>query len=855
MRKFNFYSIVALVGAMVLSMSSCTKDLEDDVDALKKEVAANKDAIAALDKAIKAGSRITAVTPVATGFEMTFSDGSKITVLHGQNGANGSNGSNGNDGINGTDGFTPIIGIDSENYWTVVSTKDGEPERILVDGKPVKAVGTANVEVKGGYLWIDGVITELGGLPTFVLDEANGVAHITMFDADGVEKNFTVLLDGALAGVNSMVRSVVAPLSMIAIDLTYGVAENTFVGGPFAGKVTKDKVYKSGGVLPVIINPSNATITKDQITIENAKGVKLPIEVSSVVKGFEGEMERVSPITRAAATNGLWSINLAITPEILESESEEFLNYAVKVAKSETEAVYSGYEYQIAVVDAETLNITSGNFGRSITAKEILFAGAEKTIATGTTESLYVVDPANILMSRVDFKNESDKVAYGKYIECTATGVKMKKDDEATHLALNTKKIDFVYTVVDYNGASVAYPNGVYTAAREIVVGITFNSTFGQDEYALSAVNHTLTIDLPETTGVDETIKLADLDELYNQLGAAKEALWRENATALTVKVVDKDNAVAAGVTAKVVDKDGGVVALGSAFPKNIQFTFDPTVALPGKYTAEFTYTDKRGTTAKTFVVKVPVTITNPTMETAVKFRVPAYFTGDNATVYGTASGTPNVGQATNPASIDLKALYNIDKENLAFEITPIEGITTTLTGNVLTIDGDMMYNNFRVKVIYQYFGNVNNTNVLFDEINVQAKSEVREGDVIILTPAAPNKVKPLEVVAGDQTTQANISESYVAKDYYGNDLGAFGDVANKNGRAKVVTVKRDLTDGNYSLVTEPVYDTTTKAWVVTASDKLIQLTSVDVKLIVEIEDLFGQKLVRTISVKVKKTK
>lgn len=33
----------------------------------------------------------------------------------------------------------PIIGIDSEGYWTVLYNKNETPERLTVNGQPVKA--------------------------------------------------------------------------------------------------------------------------------------------------------------------------------------------------------------------------------------------------------------------------------------------------------------------------------------------------------------------------------------------------------------------------------------------------------------------------------------------------------------------------------------------------------------------------------------------------------------------------------------------------------------------------------------------------------------------------------------------
>lgn len=57
----------------------------------------------------------------------------------GNTGEDGKPGQSGKPGEDGKDGVTPIIGIDADGYWTV-NVGDGI-KRILVDGKPVSALG------------------------------------------------------------------------------------------------------------------------------------------------------------------------------------------------------------------------------------------------------------------------------------------------------------------------------------------------------------------------------------------------------------------------------------------------------------------------------------------------------------------------------------------------------------------------------------------------------------------------------------------------------------------------------------------------------------------------------------------
>ena len=122
--KLLLFSMMALISATMLSVSSCSKDYQGDIDNLKEQVAQNKNAIASLQSAFSAGKMIKTVTPITNGYSITFTDNSTINIL------NGTNGTNGKDGINGTNGFTPIIGIDASGYWTVITSQGGSPVRI-----------------------------------------------------------------------------------------------------------------------------------------------------------------------------------------------------------------------------------------------------------------------------------------------------------------------------------------------------------------------------------------------------------------------------------------------------------------------------------------------------------------------------------------------------------------------------------------------------------------------------------------------------------------------------------------------------------------------------------------------------
>ena len=91
------FSIAALL------MSGCYKDdindLKDKYEALKAEQAQLLQNYQTVLNALQNQVTVTSVVPTADGYSITFSDGSKADLKHGNNGANGVDGDNGVDGV------------------------------------------------------------------------------------------------------------------------------------------------------------------------------------------------------------------------------------------------------------------------------------------------------------------------------------------------------------------------------------------------------------------------------------------------------------------------------------------------------------------------------------------------------------------------------------------------------------------------------------------------------------------------------------------------------------------------------------------------------------------------------------
>ena len=142
-------------------------DLEKRVDSLENrleivektltEINSGISSLQTIVEALQNGKSVSNVEETATGYVITFSDGSNITLKHGQ------------DGTNGQNATAPVIGMaESEGayYWTV--TIDGETQFMENNGKKVPVTGnTPKMGVdKDGYWTVD-----TGNGPKQVKDE------------------------------------------------------------------------------------------------------------------------------------------------------------------------------------------------------------------------------------------------------------------------------------------------------------------------------------------------------------------------------------------------------------------------------------------------------------------------------------------------------------------------------------------------------------------------------------------------------------------------------------------------------------------------------------------------------------
>ena len=383
-RKFTFFGICVLICTLMISLGSCQKDYSEDIADLQAQITANQNAITALNSAIASGKLIKTVATTSTGYTITFSDNTTISLNHGTNGTPGTPGAT---GPAGATGFTPIIGIDADGYWTVVTTQGGTPARILVGGQPVFAKFTtdqfgANAQ---GFITINGVATSVY-VPIIAYNDVTKKIQVTIKNTDGTFTTYSVAVDEDTFLKSDLV-SVVSPIGMTKVLINYGfvpasTAPATSIipadvsavtpGAPytaakafsFSGKNYND-LLRSEGKLPVIINPAQAILTGYTFEVIKKDGTNYSIQPGAIVDGFNGAFTQFA----AAPSNGLYTLPFnpsrpdAAAAEIaalypagypggLAGESYEL---AVRATKGGREVI-SGYQYAIKVAkDVNTI--------------------------------------------------------------------------------------------------------------------------------------------------------------------------------------------------------------------------------------------------------------------------------------------------------------------------------------------------------------------------------------------------------------------------------------------------------------------------------------------------------------------
>ena len=145
MKKFFRMFAVACLTASLTACEYDDSDLWNTVNNLQQQVSDNAADIAALSALIDAvnnGKTITNVEPTDEGYTLTFSDGSSVTLRHGEDGANGANGKDGADGKDGKDGK------DGDSLFESIEETDDEVIITLTDGRVITIAKKKDYELR-----------------------------------------------------------------------------------------------------------------------------------------------------------------------------------------------------------------------------------------------------------------------------------------------------------------------------------------------------------------------------------------------------------------------------------------------------------------------------------------------------------------------------------------------------------------------------------------------------------------------------------------------------------------------------------------------------------------------------------
>ncbi|MDD4819216.1 MAG: PL29 family lyase N-terminal domain-containing protein [Flavobacteriales bacterium] len=864
---------LASIGALTLAVSSCAKNYDGDIERLEAGIEANK---TALENALKSGKLITAVNAVTNGWDIVFSDGSKITVNNGKDGANGTA---------GKDAFAPVLGIDAQGYWTVVTEKGATPVRIKdVNGKECKAVASvptpnaetktwwidgtdtkvpcvgdkgqdayspyidvashhwmvyddateqyvdtgikadyspSQVEIKAGVLYIDGVATNATNIPNVVYNELTKTVIVTIYDADGKGTSYELM---QAMDVMVMLTSVAPAAAENAITLNYGTIGSTFQFPWSVDKIkyTKGQVLLPNGqstiIMPIVVSPAGASLKDCELSLVNANEESI-IPIKSVTKGYDADKYGfVMSNTKSVATNAMWSVELGLTSENIKAAGDaKHLSLKVVVNKgTDSERIlYTPYVYSL-----------NGNAisAKPIVAQDALVAIGEKYDLYPSYEDMYkfIIIPAS----------DKDKINVEANVISTT-------ENAATLAALEGKTVAHEIKALDYVGDTLAKN-----------VNVKFYTSLGLSNVTLPAINKVYN---------QNNAKYSSFADVYTSL-AFKKDLWIANAKDFKVVVKDaKGNVVVAktAVPANVAGfdikftKDQKATAVASNADINyVSIIPDSTQVTVGSYTATISYVDARNASYKTFEVSVPINITNKAIDFNTEFvRVPALFDGDKAYVYGDMNAQNKV-QEVAPTTYNLNALYSklpasnlyVYKHNTAAAGAPEKWEVMSENYDVTEAN---MYKAEEVRIYYRHFGNVANES-LAQTIIITPKSSVKEGELKAIAG------KSFEITHGTSVTPIDVKNFYTFVDHLKQNTKAFDGVASRDKKIKVLTI--ETPDANAPLVK---VSESAGVFTIVTTDKVAELQgdSANVAVRITIKDLFGQVYTKDVTLVVKKAK
>jgi len=723
----KFLSVILFSALMVGTAGTFTscKDYDDDIENLQGQITSNKDAIAALESQIKSGEWVSSVTSTTNGIVVTLGNGTSYTITNGEKGEAGK------------DGVTPKIAVNNDKIqvsydngttWTdLISLEDLKGEAGDAAATPTFSVG------EDGHIYVqygeDGEKTDLGvstGGIYYVEDGVKLTIHIP--NKDGEYEDIVLPRAASISSIKAVTVSSAAVLSEGAdIELTYGKAADN-------GKYFDGTAFKKGDILlpskeaknviSAQVNPTIADATVYNFYLANSKGSSI-FTLSEATPNMTEE-----PLTRVATANkGIYDMGITFVSGVTEAQIKAAKGaYAIATKDAYDNEVLSSYDVTVDVKAATTTTLD----------------------VTATTQEVEINKELD-LNDCVDMKNVIDvqyyfatnQTAAVDAAKATITGTKIKGE-----VANKTVVVSVKY---------LTYDGEVKDATKTITVKFINPATENAFTQTLvlnaDASKNVLTFDV--TSLIGNTTSSAP--SFFTNIGNAKFTAAAKDKNSNTDKAKGDD---AVGITAPVAVATADASTTPNGYYKHtLTYRVNNATVIPGTYEAELTYGSSPVNTVKlTLIVEENVA--------SYDFKpLDLYFTGTNATAYGTP--------ANSKITYNLKGLFGITTwDNIAFTETVPEsykdadGIQWTAnawladaTSGGITVDKVATKNeaaktgNFggayearSLKATYTPYANKNLTATAYD-FTLTIKSSVFEGSLNYV-----KKVKN-EYVTGDNKT------------------------------------------------------------------------------------------------------
>ena len=725
---------------------SCS-DYDDDIDRIDSELADLKTQLNALQSQVNSGKYVTNVTKDGNGIKVTWNDGTTSTIesikgdkgeagaqgakgdatvitidpetknwlidgvdtgvcSEGKNGADGKDGQDGAPGKDGQDGADGKDGQDGAPGKDGVNGTDGKDGQDGKDGKdaptPIFTVG------EDGHIYVqlgeDGEKEDLGVCTGGIFYVDNGASYkLHVCDADGNWTDILLPKTAAIVSIDILAGDYTNwdDAGWNQVTLVYG-QNTTGAAVTFNGKTYAKNALMSNAEAQVIaqINPTMADATLYDFYLTDSKG-------NSIFElGAATAHKTTEAITRAAATpnKGMYVFPVSFkagTAVNTISNRNNNIVYAIATKDIYGNEVLSRYSLKVITSNGtSSLGINNNNIVVEVNKEFDLNTLVTKTNVIDTryyfeTEQTAAVNAAGASVNGSKIKGS----VVGKSV---VVSVEYLKNDGTKDTAGDIT-VTFIAPATQNAFSQTITPQGV--PAKDIVkfdLTSIFGNTVASPSYSVGAVKFAAATADKSTT------------------------------PATTIAAGTVATAFAAGVPTSTQSNTG-------YYKHELAFAVTAGTVIPGTYTAEVTY----GTLP---VNKVTLTIVVNDPSSAFEFKPLAlYFSGNNATAYGTPNGAGQI-------AYNLTGLFgNNDWTNVSFSetkpasYTDANNVTWTAnnwlqtTGNLgdILVDRVAAAGNFGgayearpMKAIYTPFANPNFNKVEY-AFNLTIKSSVYEGSLI----------------------------------------------------------------------------------------------------------------------------